>query len=297
MCRPRLSSVLSGLFACLFNLVLLAAPVSDSRGVQLLSAHVPQRIISLAPHLTEMLYTIGAGGQIVGTLAYSDFPAAAKAIPRVGDAFRIDMERLLALRPDLVLAWQSGNSAADIAQLERLGIPVYVAAAPQLAGIADLLVDLGRLTGHQAAADRAAAVYRTGLLRLRQRYQGARPLTVFFEIWNRPLMTVNGQHIISDAIHSCGGRNPFAALQPLAPTVSLEAVLLANPQLIVATSSGGNQGVLLSFWQRWDSLDAVRHQQIYTIPAELITRPSTRILQGVEMLCSLFERGRAAVPH
>lgn len=282
------------LFSGLLNLSVLAAPATDSHGMRLPTRKAAQRIISLAPHLTEMLFTIGAGQRIVGTLAYSDFPPAARDIPRVGDAFRIDMERLLALRPDLVLAWQGGNSAADITQLKALGLPVYVAAAPQLTGIADQLVDLGRLTGRQAAAGRAAANYRAELQRLRQRYRDARPLTVFFEIWNRPLMTINGRHIISDALRLCGGRNPFAALPSLAPTVSLEAVLLANPQLIVATSSGGGKDALLSFWQRWDSLEAVRRQQIYTIPAELITRPSTRILQGVKALCGIIAGARAA---
>ncbi len=289
------SLLLIGLLAGLLSLSVFAAPVTDGRGVRLANDQRALRIISLAPNLTEMLFSIGVGGRIVGTLAYSDFPPAARKIPRVGDAFRIDMERLLALRPDLVVAWQGGNSAADITQLEALGLPVYVAAATQLSGIADQLVDLGRLTGRQATARRVAADYRAELQRLRQRYQDARLLTVFFEIWNRPLMTVNGRHIISDAIRLCGGRNPFAALPSLAPTVSLEAVLLANPQVIVATSAGGGEGDLLSFWQRWDSLRAVRYQQIYTIPAALITRPSTRILRGVEALCGIIAGARVTL--
>lgn len=252
----------------------------------------PQRIISLAPHLTELLFSIGAGRRVVGVIEHSDFPEEAKALPRVGDASRIDMERILSLRADLVVAWQSGNSAADIKKLERMGMPVYVTEPRRLSDVAALLRGLGRLTGRQAKAREMAGAYLEKLEALRHKYQDARPVTVFYQIWQRPLMTISGRHIISDAIRLCGGRNVFSDLEAVAPTVDLEAVIAAQPEVIIANGAAGDDGTVQEFWSAWPTLVAVERRHVYTIPSSAMARPSLRIMEGVEALCGILETVR-----
>ena len=271
----------------------LAAVLTDVRGVSLRMDRPPQRIISLAPHLTELLFSLGAGRRVVGVIEHSDFPEAAKSIPRVGDASRIDMERILSLRADLVVAWQSGNSAADIRKLERLGMPVYVTEPQRLSDVAALLKGLGRLTGRQAKARELAEDYLGRLSDLEQKYRDARPVSVFSQIWQQPLMTISGRHIISDAIRVCGGRNVFADLDAVAPTVDLEAVVAARPEVIIANSAAENDAVALqAFWSKWPTLTAVSQGHIHTIPSSAMARPSLRIMEGVETLCGILDRVR-----
>ena len=270
-----------------------AAVLTDVRGVDLRMDRPPQRIISLAPHLTELLFSLGAGRRVVGTIEHSDFPEAAKSIPRVGDASRIDIERILSLRADLVVAWQSGNSDADIRKLERLGMPVYVTEPRTLSDVAALLRGLGRLTGRQVKARELASEYLERLRAMEQKYQNARPVTVFYQIWQQPLMTISGRHIISDAIRVCGGRNVFADLEAIAPAVDLEAVVAARPEVIIANSaSDGGAKALQAFWAEWPSLTAVARGQIHAMPSSTMARPSLRIMEGVETLCRILEGAR-----
>ncbi len=273
---------------------ILAADLTDVRGLSFKEGKSAQHIISLAPHLTELLFSLGVDKQIVGTIAFSDYPEAALAIPRVGDASRLDIERIISLKPDLVVAWQSGNSAADINKLETLGIPVVVTETRNLPDIAELLLKLGRLTGKQEKARSLATEYLDRLKTLEQRYSGARTVTVFYQIWQRPLMTINGQNIISDAISLCGGRNLFADLDTIAPTVDLEALMLADPEVIIANTVTGDSSELQKFWASWPSLKAVKKNNIYTISSSLIVRPSLRIIEGVDDLCKILEQVRMA---
>ncbi len=270
-----------------------AAVLTDVRGDSLSMDRPPQRIISLAPHLTEMLFSIGAGRRVVGAIEYSDFPEAAKSIPRVGDASRIDMERILSLRAELVVAWQSGNSPADIKKLERMGMPVYVTEPRRLSDVAALLRGLGRLTGRRSKADELADDFLGQLKRLERENAGVTPVTVFYQIWQRPLMTINGQHIISDAIRLCGGRNVFAGLDAVAPTVDLEAVVAAQPQVIIANSAAADDAkAVKAFWAAWPTLTAVERQHVFTIPSSAMARPSLRIMEGVETLCGILDEVR-----
>ena len=195
----------------------------DDEGRTVELAQPARRIVSIAPHLTEQLFAIGAGDLIVGTTDFADFPAAAAGLPRVARAHSVDLERVSAARPDLILIWGSGFPPATIDAVRRLGVPTFVSEPARLADIATSLQRLGTLTARQA--DRAAGDFNAKLGALRERYRGRREIRVFYQVWSDPLMTLGGRHVISEAISVCGGRNVFANLTPIAPRVSTEAVL------------------------------------------------------------------------
>lgn len=200
-----------------------------------------QRVISLAPHATELIYAAGGGAKLVGTVTYSDYPPAARAVPRVGDNKALDLERIAALKPDLIVVWRHGNAERQTDALRALHIPLFFSEPKHLDDVATSLRRLGTLLGTNAAADAAAAAYSRDIAALRARYAARPAVTMFFQVWDRPLTTLNGAHLFNDVIALCGGRNVFAALEPLAPTVTDEAVLAANPEAIVTTSAGATR--------------------------------------------------------
>ncbi len=251
-----------------------------------------QRIISLAPDLTELAYAAGAGARMVGADTYSNYPNAAKELPRIGDAFRVDMERLVALEPDLVLAWQGGTPPVVIERLRTLGLNVLVIGNDRLADIARNLELIGQVTGHEAQARAAAQEYQAGLESLRRKYAGRTPVRVFYEISGTPLYTIGGRQIISHMIELCGGRNIFSDLKELAVPVSLESVLARDPQAIVTGSDEG-AAERLKEWQRWPQISAVRTVSLFTISSDLLARATPRILQGGKQLCEDLEKARA----
>jgi iron complex transport system substrate-binding protein len=277
---------LSLLLLLLCSLPLQAAvTVVDDTGRRLSLARPAERIVSLAPHITEQLFAVGAGGKIVGAVEYSDYPEQAKAIPRVGGYSRLDLERILALKPDLVVAWQSGNDVRAIERLQALGLRVYLSEPRHLPDIADSLEKLGVLAGVPEEASRQAGEFRQRLAALRQQNAGQAPRTLFYQIWNRPLMTVSSRHLINDVITLCGGRNVFADLDALTPTVSTEAVLAADPQVIIASGMGTERPEWLDEWKRWPQLQAVKNHQLFVIDPNLIQRATPRLLQGAERMC------------
>jgi iron complex transport system substrate-binding protein len=248
------------------------------------------RILSLAPGLTEIAFAAGAGSMLVGTVEYSDYPEAARRLPRVGDAWRVDLERVLALRPDVVLAWPTGTPAATIGQLRRLGLDVVEVPTQRLADVPAALRRLGRIAGTGAQAELAARDFESRVARQRAAYANRAPLTVFIEIDDEPVYTVNGRHVISEIVELCGGRNVFAALPQLAPPISTEAVLAADPQVIVTTDDTIADPVEL--WRQWPRLRAVRSGTVYSLSSDLVTRASPRLAQGVEVTCQSLDRAR-----
>lgn len=246
----------------------------------------PQRIISLAPHVTELLYAVGAGKQLVGADVSSDYPAAAKQLPRIGDYSRVNFERIAALRPDLVIGWRSGNRAADIYRLGQMGIPVLLTDAHSLGDIAGLLRLIAQATDHVAEGEYAARAFEARLARLRM-HARTPPRQVFYQVWDQPLMTVGGRHWINDAIKLCGGRNIFADLSGAAPRVSLEAVLARAPEIIV---SGDDAPDRRSMWQRFPRLPAIQRRALVRMDVDTLHRPTPRVLDGVEMLCAEIAR-------
>jgi len=262
-----------------------AAPVRllDDAGQALVFERPPQRIISLSPHLTELLFAVGAGEQVVGVDSASDYPQAAQTLPRVGDYSRINHERILALKPDLVIVWMGGNRAADIHALKQMGLPVLQTQATRLDDVARLLRLIGQASGHAGDGAAAALNFSKQLAMLQVPAGHAPPLAVFYQVWDRPLMTVGGTHWISDALVLCGARNIFADLDALSPVVSLEAVLRRAPALIV---SGSDAPDMRLQWQRFASLPAVKNQAFVRVDADRLHRLTPRLVEGVAELCA-----------
>ncbi len=271
-----------------------AIQVTDDRGSVVELKTPPVRIIALSPHLVEMVYAAGAGSQLAAVVRYSDYPAIATRLPQVGDASRVDVERVIALKPDLILGWQSGNPAGDLARLERLGFPVFITEPRRLSDIPRLVRALGALAGTGRAADTAAADFESELGALRARYSTRPPIRVFYEIWHRPLLTVSGAHLISDVIALCGGRNVFSDAPVLTPSVSLEAVLAARPDVVLGGSSATLRGELESEW-RHARVGALRTIPVRYIPPDLIQRQTPRIALGARAVCGQLESLRGTL--
>lgn len=265
--------------------------VTDDRGTTLVLDSPAARIVSLSPHLTELAYAAGAGDKLVAVARYSDYPPAARSLPQVGDASLVDRERVLALEPDLVLAWKSGNSPADVASLERLGLHVHVSEAARLDDVPRLLRAIGELAGTAQTAERRAAEFEREIGRLRERYAARPPLRVFYQIWDRPLLTVNGKHIISDVLSLCGGVNVFARAALLTPSVSLEALLAAHPDVIVGGSSASSPEELAAQW-RMQPVAALGRLPVIAVPPDLIQRQTPRLAEGAALICRRLEEAR-----
>jgi len=266
--------------------------VTDDTGATLRLREPARRIVSLAPHVTETLFAAGAGGKVVGAVEYSDYPAAAKQVARIGGYSKLDLEAVAALRPDLAVGWASGNSPAHIEKLRALGIPVFLSQPERIDDVAKNLERYGALAGTPAFAREAAAAFRARLQELRARHGGRPPVRTFYQIWKQPLMTVGGGQVISDVIQLCGGSNVFADLKPLAPKVTLEAVLAADPETIVASGMGEARPEWLDDWRQWRSLTAVKRDNLFFIPPDLIQRHTPRIVEGAERLCAHLETAR-----
>ncbi len=266
----------------------------DGRAVAL--AAPARRVISLAPHLTELMFAIGAGDRVVGTVEYADFPEAAQRVPRVGDSALLDLERIVAMKPDLLLVWRHGNSPQQLQRLAALKLPTYASEARTLADIARTLRDLGQLTGVPDQGARRAAAFEAEVSALQARYTGRRRIDVFYQIWNPPLITVNGEHLISQMLELCGAHNVFAAERLLTPTVTEEAVLQANPDAIVAGWSDSYGSAPLDPWRRLRALRAVREGHLLQVDPDLLHRQSDRVVLGARELCDKLEAVRAALP-
>lgn len=292
MKSPLLAVVV--LFAALFTSITARAElvVTDATGASIRLATPAQRIVSLAPHITELLYAAGAGSRLVGAVDYSDYPAEAKKLPRVGGYTRPDLEAIVGLRPDLVLAWYSGNPPAALEKLKALGIAIHVSQPDRMTDVAVELERYGLLAGTEPVANAAAAAFRGRYQTLTARYSQRPVVSAFYQIWKQPLMTVNDKQIISDAIRLCGGRNVFGSLPVLAPTVTVEAVLAANPEAIVASGMGDERPEWLDDWRRWKSITAVARGNLYFIPPQEIQRHTPRLLDGAEKLCHALEATR-----
>jgi iron complex transport system substrate-binding protein len=267
--------------------------VTDDYGKAVVLAAPARRVVSLAPHLTELMYAAGAGGRLVGALQYSDYPPAAKRLPRVGSEAQIDLEALLALRPDLVIAWPQSGSTRAVERIAALGIPVFRSEPRTLDGIAKTLETLGRLAGTERAAGAAAAAFRARAARLARTYSSLPTVRVFYEVWDHPLMTVNGDHVISKVMRLCGGENVLADLPALAPAIDRELVLRADPEVIVASGVDGRRPAWLDDWKAFPALAAVRRANLYTIRPELLQRHTPRLLDGAAELCRILRRVRA----
>ena len=295
----RLLRLLCAAAVVLYAFPTLAATASiievrDDAGNTVTLEHPAQRIVSLAPHATELLFAAGAGSRVVGVSEYSDYPSQAKQLPSIGGSAALDLERILALKPDLVVTWGSGSSAAQVARLRSLGIRIFASEPRSFDDIASSLERLSQLAGVPQAGQAAADAFRARLQRLTAQYAGRPEVPVFYQIWRSPLMTLNDAHLISAAIRLCGGRNVFGNLAQLTPTVNAEAVLVANPEAIFTGSEAGPDD--LAQWRNFPQLLAVRHNNLFTVNADVMTRGTPRILDGAEAMCKQLDSARTRRP-
>lgn len=266
--------------------------VTDDSGQTVALETPARRIISLAPHITEMLYAVGAGNSVIGTVEPSDYPEQARLIPRVGNGGLLDMERIVALRPDLIVVWWHGGFERQLEQLRSLGVPVFYSEPTRLADIPRTLLSFGQLSGNSVTARDAANGFTVAVDRLRLRYAAAPEVSVFYQVWDRPLLTIDHKHIIDDVIRLCGGRNIFADMPALVPTVSVEAVVSLDPEAIVTSTVGGaNDG--LAMWRSLPTLRAVASNNLIVLDANVISRQSPRIVEGAKDLCEKLQGVRA----
>ena len=270
--------------------------VTDGTGNVVTLAAPAQRIVSLAPSATELLYASGAGSRVVAVTNPADWPPEAADRPRVGDARALDLERIVSLRPDLAVAWPY-VAPAQIERLEALGIPIYRTDPHTPEAIALDIERLGVLAGSAEAARVAAMRFRSRLAALGKRPNGTSSIRVFYEIWHLPLYTVGGAHLISAAIALCGGENVFSALSLPAPSVSVEAVLAARPAAIIAGTDGAVRPAWLDSWRQWADLPAVRAGNLFVVDANLLHRPGPRFVDGAEALCDVIDRARSNAGH
>lgn len=270
-----------------------AVGVEDDSGRSVRLAEPARRIVSLAPHLAELLFAAGAGAAIVGAAEYSDYPPAARSIPRIGDARALDLERVVALRPDLIVAWTSGTPRRQLERLRALGHAVFENEPAGLDSIASTIERLGILAGTPAEAKAHAARFRAELARLRSAYAGRAPVRTFYQVAERPLVTVSAGHVIAEALALCGAVNVFAHDRQWFPQPSREAVLLAQPAAIVVAAAPGQRSAALAPWRRWHGLRAVAEGRLYTVDPDFLHRATPRILAGIETLCRHIEDARS----
>lgn len=289
--------------APLFLVLSVASPtfaepiaVTDDAERQIRLEQPAGRIVSLAPHITEMLFAVGAGDRLVGATQFSDYPPEAEAIPRIGGYSRIDLERVIAQDPDLVIAWMSGNAAAQIERLRELGLPVYVSEPRSFEGVASSMRRMAELAGTREQGERAAQAFLDRIMELRATYGHRDPVRVFYQVWEQPLMTVNEEHLISAAITVCGGVNVFGDLDRLVPRIAREAVIEADPEAIIGGGMGEDRPDWVTAWGQWEHMTAVRQDNLFFIPPSLLQRHTGRIAEGTERMCVALEQARARRP-
>lgn len=266
--------------------------VTDDTGGAVTLPQPAQRIVSLAPHITELLFAAGGGGRIVGTVRFSDFPTAARLIPRVGDNLRVDLERIVALKPDLLIVWRHNASERQMEQLRRLGIPLFYSEPKLLADIPETLLRFATLMGTTAQTRESIEALRARLDELAARYRNRPPVRVFYQVWDRPLYTLNHAHITSDVIRSCGGINIFAHASASVPSPSMETILQENPEVIIAGDQRERETSGIEAWRQYPSLQAVRRNNLFALDADLLHQASPRTIDGVVQLCEKLEVAR-----
>lgn len=282
------------LIACLWAQTALPQEirVTDARGQKIVLNKPAERIIALAPHIVENLFSAGAGDKLIGVASYSDYPAAAKQLPQVGSFAVINVEQILAMQPDLIIGWQSGNRAEGLQQLENLGLTVYLDEPHTLEDVAKSIRHFGTLAGTEQSSETVTADYLQRIAALRDKYQQRTPVSVLYQVWHDPLQTLNDQHLVSDMIRLCGGRNLYADAVTLAPKINIESVLVRDPQAIVASGNNKKRPPWLDNWRQYSGLTAVKHDNLFAINPDWLQRHTLRTLQGAEQLCQNLNTAR-----
>lgn len=267
--------------------------VQDDAGKMVTLERPAQRVISLAPHATELIFAAGGGDRIVGTVGYSDYPPAALKIPRVGNHQYVDIERIIATKPDLLVVWLHGNSERQLEHVRKLGIPFYFSELKKLDDIPRSVERLGVLMGTGQHAYKVTMQQRARLAALAAQYRERPVVRMFYQVWSKPIYTLNGSNIMSDVIRLCGGENVFASLPVPAPTVSIEAVLLENPEVMMTGDRQADKSSGLEIWRPYKNLLAVRNNNLFSVDADLVNRAGPRLIDGAAMVCEKLEQARS----
>lgn len=266
--------------------------VTDDAGREVCLTQPARRVIPLSPGATELVFSAGAGEQVVAGVSYSDYPPEARELPSVGSHTRLDMEKLLSLDPDLLIVWTTGNPREQTDRLEELGLTLYFTEATDFEQIASNIERLSVLTGTEEAGQAEAARFREGIEALREKHRDAPAVRVFYQVWDEPLMTINNEHFIHEVVSLCQGDNVFAGLSRRVPRIGQESVLEANPEAIIAGGMGEENRDWLEDWKDFSNLTAVRRDNLFFVPPSLIQRPTTRLLKGAQLLCQHMETAR-----
>lgn len=265
---------------------------TDDADREVCLAEPAERVAALSPGATELAFAAGAGERVVAVVDYSDYPPEAREIVSVGSHTRVDLETLLSLRPDLVIGWVTGNPPEQLETIESLGLPVFVIEPRDFEGVASAIERLARLAGTDRDGQQVADTFRAGMAELAERYAGAEPVSVFYQVWDEPLMSVNDDHLIGKVLSLCGGVNVFGDLSRLVPRIDDEAVLDADPEAILAGGMGEENREWLDHWQQYPDLAAVEHGNLYFVPPSLIQRPTPRLLEGSRQFCEKLDHAR-----
>ncbi len=294
MINPGVLHILVCFFCCFWGVTRVSAlEAIDYLDRKVTLAKPAERVVALAPHAVENIFSAGGGERLVGVVNYSDYPEAAKKIPRVGTIASHSLEAIVALKPDLVVAWTGSGGTQLLRQLESLGLTVYMSDPRKLPDVARSIRDYGVLMGTEFVAEVAAGQYLSRLDALQAQYYDRTELSVLYQVWHTPLQTLNDKHIISDVIRLCGGRNVFGDAVTIAPKINLEAVFARNPDVIIASGMDVARPEWLDDWKKWPNLKAVEQDNLYFVPPDIIQRHTARILEGAELMCESLENARA----
>ena len=249
------------------------------------------KIVTLSPHLAEMIYELGSESSLVGVSSYTDYPESAKSIPRIGDAFILDLERMALLDPDIILAWESGTPKKVVEELDNLGYRLEIIKSKNLNEISTALSQIGQIIGKQKQASIIIKEYSDQLKDLKEEYKNKQKVTVFFQIDQQPLFTIGGNHFISEMIEVCAGINVFSELEQLAPSVSVESVIARDPQVMMSMAKGNSQDKFQS-WKKFGNMSANKYDNFYYLYSDALERPTTRIVSAGEEMCKKLDEAR-----
>jgi len=266
---------------------------TDDTGAKVCLGQPANRIATLSPGATELVWAAGAGDKVVAVVSYSDYPEAAKEVVSVGSHTRIDLERLIKLQPDLVIGWVTGNPPEQLEAFRDLGLPVFSIEPRTFEAVSHTIERLATLAGTEDAGFAEAERFRQGIAQVSRQYQNAEPVPVFYQVWDQPLMTVNNEHLIGKVITLCGGVNVFGELERLVPRISAEAVIGANPEAILAGGMGEENRHWLTRWEEFPGIEATARSNLYFIPPSLVQRPTPRMLEGSRLFCEKLDTARA----
>jgi iron complex transport system substrate-binding protein len=288
-------------FALGLLIAILAHPISasetqrcavDDTGKKLCLSAPARRVITLSPGATELIFAAGAGDRVMAVVNYSDYPPAALELPLIGSHTRVDMEALIALNPDLVVTWVTGNPPAQVELLQELGVPTFAIEPRTFEGVSSVIERLSTLAGTEPEGYAEAERFRVGIAALTQQYAGVEPIPVFYQVWEKPLMTVNNEHLIGKVLKLCGGVNVFGDMQRLIPRISAEVVLQADPYAILTGSVDGVSDDQLDEWKKYAGLTAVEKNNLFFVPASPISRPTPRLLDAIQTVCGKLANAR-----